>query len=136
VSFDRFNKNSDRIYRVNVDIKFGGAEQKFAVAAPAVAPAMVRDYPQVENAVRFRNYGPSVIKKDNQNIQEHRIISADSTLFDVFTLPMLHGNPATALTQPNSIVVTESIAKKYFSKTDVVGKQLLFDNKNLFAITA
>jgi putative ABC transport system permease protein len=135
LSFDRFNKNSDRIYRVNVDIKFGGADQKFAVACAPLAFSMVRDYPQVENAVRFRNYGGSAVKKGNQNIQERNIISADSTLFDVFTLPMFRGNPKTALTQPNSVVITESIANKYFGKTDVLGKQLLFDNRNLYAIT-
>jgi putative ABC transport system permease protein len=135
LSFDKFNKKSDRIYRADVDLKFGGAEQKFAVNCAPLAFTMVKDYPQIENAVRFRNYGPSVVKKGSQNIQEQTIIYTDSTLFDVFTIPMLAGNPKKALTEPNSVVVTESIAKKYFGKTDVVGKQLLFDNKNLYSIT-
>ncbi|HLL42529.1 MAG TPA: ABC transporter permease, partial [Segetibacter sp.] len=135
LSFDKFNKKSDRIYRADVDLKFGGAEQKFAVNCAPLAFTMVKDYPQIENAVRFRNYGPSVVKKSSQNIQEQSIIYTDSTLFDVFTIPMLAGNPKKALTEPNSVVVTESIAKKYFGKTDVVGKQLLFDNKNLYSVT-
>ncbi|MBA4140309.1 MAG: ABC transporter permease [Segetibacter sp.] len=135
LSFDKFNEKHDRIYRVNVDLKFGGAEQKFAVNCAPLAFSMVREYPQIENAVRFRNYGPSVVKKGNQNIKENNIIFTDSTLFDVFTLPLLAGNPKEALTAPNSIVITESIAKKYFGKTDVVGQQLLFDNKNLYAVT-
>jgi putative ABC transport system permease protein len=96
---------------------------------------MVRDYPQIENAVRFRNYGPSVVKKGNQNIKEERVIYTDSTLFEVFTLPMIAGDPTKALTAPNSVVITESIAKKYFGKTDVVGQELVFDNKNLLAVT-
>src|SRR5919112_6641122 len=110
LSFDKFNKKHDRIYRVNVDLRFGGAEQKFAVLCAPLAFTMVKDYPQIESAVRFRNYGGSVVKKGNQNIQEQRIIFTDSTLFDVFTISMIAGNPKKALTDPNSVVVTESIA--------------------------
>lgn len=135
LSFDKFNKNSARIYRANVDLKFGGAEQKFAVNCAPLAFTMVKDYPQIENAVRFRNYGPSVVKKGNQNIQEQNIIYTDSTIFDVFTIPMLAGNQKKALTEPNSVVISESIAKKYFGKTNALGKQLLFDNKKLYAVT-
>jgi putative ABC transport system permease protein len=135
LSFDKFNKKSDRIYRVDVNIKFGGAEQKFAVNCAPIALTMVNEYPQIENAVRFRNYGPSVVKKGNQNIKEERIIYTDSTLFDVFTLPMIAEEPGKALTAPNNVVITESIAKKYFAKTDVVGEKLLFDNQKLYAIT-
>ncbi|GEO09224.1 ABC transporter permease [Segetibacter aerophilus] len=135
LSFDKFNKKSDRIYRVDADLRFGGAEQKFAVNNAPLAFTMVKEYPQVENAVRFRNYGPSVVKKGNQNIKEERIIYTDSTLFDVFTLPMIAGDPTKALTAPKSVVITESIAKKYFGKTDVVGQSLLFDNKDLYSIT-
>ncbi|HEX8278577.1 MAG TPA: ABC transporter permease, partial [Segetibacter sp.] len=135
LSFDKFNKKSERIYRADVDLKFGGAEQKFAVNCAPLAFTMVKDYPQIENAVRFRNYGPSVVKKGSQNIQEQNIIYTDSTLFDVFTIPMLAGDPKKALTEPNSVVISESIAEKYFGKTNAVGKQLLFDNKNLYSIT-
>lgn len=134
-SFDKFNEKSDRIYRADVDIKFGGAEQKFAVNSAPLAFYMSSEYPQVETAVRFRNYGPSVVKKGDQNIKENKIVFTDSTLFDVFTLPMIAGEPKKALTTPNSVVITESIAKKYFESTEVIGKQLLFDNKNLYQIT-
>lgn len=135
LNFDKFNEKANRIYRINTDIKFGGAEQKFAVACDPIGFAMVRDYPQVENAVRFRNYGSSVVKKGNQNIKEERIIYADSTLFDVFTLPMIAGNPKKALIAPNEVVITESIAKKYFDNTQVIGKVLRFDNNTDYTIT-
>jgi putative ABC transport system permease protein len=135
LSFDRFNKNASRIYRVNADIKFGGDLQKLAVCPDPMAFAMVRDYPQIQNAVRFRNYGSSLVKKGTQNIKEERIIFTDSTLFDVFTLPMIEGNPKKALTEPNVVVITESTAKKYFGRTDVVGQTLLFDNKDNYKIT-
>jgi putative ABC transport system permease protein len=135
LSYDKFNKNAERIYRVNADIKFGGAEQKLAVCPDPMAFTMVKDYPEVENAVRFRNYGPSLVKKGNENIKEERIIYADSTLFDVFTLPMVAGNPKKALNEPNTVVVTENTAKKYFNSTNVLGKVLRFDNKTDYKIT-
>lgn len=135
LSYDKYNKNADRIYRIDADIKFGGDEQKLAVCPDPLAFAMVKDYPEVENAVRFRNYGPSLVKKGNENIKEQRIIYADSTLFDVFTLPMTEGNPKKALAEPNSVVVTEKIAKKYFNTTHALGKVLRFDNKNDYKIT-
>jgi putative ABC transport system permease protein len=135
LSYDKYNDKASRIYRVNVDLKFGGAEQKFAVAAAPLAFTMVKEYPQIENAVRFRGYGPSVIKKGDQNIKEDRIIFADSTLFFVFTLPMISGDPKTALTEPNAVVITKSMATKYFDKINPIGKVLRFDNKNDYKVT-
>jgi putative ABC transport system permease protein len=136
LSYDKYNKNADRIYRINANIKFGGDEQNLAVCPDPMAFTMVKDYPEVENAVRFRGYGPSLVKKGNENIKEERIIYTDSTLFDVFTLPMIEGNPKKALTEPNSVVITEKVAKKYFSTTHAIGKVLRFDNKNDYKITA
>ncbi|HUQ97661.1 MAG TPA: FtsX-like permease family protein, partial [Chitinophagaceae bacterium] len=89
----------------------------------------------IENAVRFRNYGSSLVKKGTQNIKEERIVYTDASLFDVFTLPMLAGNPKNALVEPNTVVITESTAKKYFSSTNVIGKVLRFDNRDDYKIT-
>lgn len=135
MSYDRYNEKADRIYRVNVDLKFGGAEQKFAVSSAPLAITMVKDYPQVENAVRFRSYGSSVVKKGEQNIRETRIVFVDSTLFYVFTIPMIAGDPKKALTEPNTVVINQSTAEKYFGSTDAVGKVLRFDNKTDYKVT-
>ncbi|MEO6583918.1 MAG: ABC transporter permease [Ferruginibacter sp.] len=135
LSYDKYNDKADRIYRVNVDIKFGGADQKFAVASAPLAFTMVKDYPQVESAVRFRNYGSSVVKKGEQNIRENRVIYVDSTLFSVFSLPIISGDKNTALTEPNSVVITNSMAEKYFGATNPLGKIMRFDNRNDFKVT-
>ena len=135
LSYDRYHEKQDRIYRVNTDLKFGGAEQKFAVSPDPLAFTMVDLYPEVENAVRFRGYGSSVVKKGDRNIKEERIISVDSTLFEVFSLPMIAGNSKTALVAPQSVVITEKIAIKYFNRTDVVGESLRFDNSTDYKIT-
>ncbi len=100
LSYDKFNEKADRIYRVDGDIQFGGNHFVLAVAPDPMGPALKNDFPQVEQYVRFRGYGGLLVKKGNQNISEDKVIYADSTLFDVFTLPMIQGDPNTALKEP------------------------------------
>ncbi len=135
LSYDRYNERAGRIYRVDGDIKFGGNHFILAVAPDPLGPALKKDFPQVEQYVRFRNYGGFFVKKDAQNINEENVIYADSSLFDVFTLPMIQGDPKTALAAPNSVVITEKTAVKYFNSTDVVGRNLLINDTNNVKIT-
>jgi len=136
LGYDRYNVNADRIYRLDGEIKFGGNHFILAVAPAPTGPAMLRDFPEVEKEVRFRGYGGITVKKGGQNIREDAVIHADSTLFDVFTLPVLAGNPHTALMQPRTVVITEKIAKKYFNETQVVGKNLIINDSIPYKVTA
>src|ERR1700744_4141504 len=124
LSYDRYNENADRIYRVNNDIKFGGNENSYAVAPSPAAMALKADFPEIEQAARIISVGGVRVRKGSQFLQEDRVLYADSTLFSVFTLPMIEGNPADALKAPNSIVINERTARKYFNRTDVVGQSL------------
>src|SRR4051812_19542446 len=124
LSFDKYNKKADRIYRINSDIKFGGSELKLPVASDMMGPVLKKDYPQVEQYARVYANGNLLVKKDGQYITENDLVWADSTLFDVFTLPAINGDEKTALNEPNAVVMTETIAKKYFNTTDAVGKIL------------
>jgi putative ABC transport system permease protein len=76
-----------------------------------------------------------LVKKGNENVQEENVVYADSTLFDVFTLPMLDGNPQTALREPNSLVITETMARKYFNTTQAAGRSLLINNHDHYTVT-
>ncbi len=135
LSYDKFNAKADRTYRVDGDILFGGNHFVLAVAPEPMGPALKRDFPEVEQYCRFRSYGGMLVKKDNENVQESKVIYADSTLFDVFTLPMIAGDPRTALRDPKSVVVTERVAKKYFNTTDIVGKALVVNDTSNLKIT-
>ena len=135
VSYDKFNKKAARIYRVDGDVKFGGTHFILAVAPDPMGPTLKKDYPQVEQFVRFRDNGGFRIKKGNENLQENKVIYVDSTLFDVFTLLMIAGDKKTALTEPKSVVITEKIAKKYFNSADVVGKTFIVNDTNNYKIT-
>jgi putative ABC transport system permease protein len=135
LGYDRYNEKADRIYRVDGDIKFGGNHFILAVAPAPAGPALLADYPEVEKECRFRGNGGRLVKKGNQNIQEDGVIFADSTIFDVFTLPMLSGNPHTALLDAHTVVITEKMAKKYFDAVDVVGRTLTINDTIPYKIT-
>lgn len=131
LSYDRFHEKANRIYRVDTDIRFGGNELNLAVTSDAMGAALKNDYPQVEQYTRFyASNGPKRIKKDNTFIVEQNVANADSTLFDVFTLPAVAGDTRTALNEPNTVVLTESTARKYFGTADVVGKTIETNENN------
>ena len=139
LSYDRYNEKASRIYRINSDIVFGGNKLHLAVASDPMGAALKNDYPQVEEYVRFyTSSGSKLIKKGDQYINENDVAHADSTLFDVFTLPVIAGDAKTALNEPNTVVVSASAAKKYFGTTDVVGKSVETDDNGstLYKITA
>jgi len=135
LSYDRYNTKADRIYRINNDIKFGGNTNSYAVSPAPLAAALKSDFPEIEQVVRFRNRGGFQVKKGNQEIEEYMMVYADPSIFNVFTLPMISGSPATALAGPHSIVITERTAKKYFNRVNVVGQVLTFNDTAQYKIT-
>lgn len=135
LSYDRYNNNHARIFRVNEDLKLGDNRVQYAIAMPPLAKSLMAEYPYVEQATRIKNAWGQHIKKGNSNIVENRVAYADPNIFKVFTLPILQGNIATALAEPNSVVLTESTAKKYFNSIDVVGKTMLFNDKDNLKVT-
>ncbi|MDN3583345.1 ABC transporter permease [Mucilaginibacter flavus] len=135
LSYDRYNDKASRIYRVNEDLKLGDNAVKYAVCMAPLAKTLIAEYPFVENATRLKNAGTSHVKKGTLNISENRVAFADPSLFSVFTLPMINGNAASALVEPNSVVITETTAQKYFNSTNVVGKTLLFNDNTLCKVT-
>ncbi|MBL7697438.1 MAG: ABC transporter permease [Chitinophagaceae bacterium] len=125
LSYDNYNEKADRIYRINSFIKMGGSELKLAVTSDMMGQTLKKDLPQVEEYVRFYNSnGTKSIRKNGEYIVEPKVAHADSTLFRVFTLPALYGDTKNALNEPNTVVITESAAKKYFGEVNVVGKTI------------
>jgi putative ABC transport system permease protein len=130
LSFDRYNTNANRIYRVNMDLKYGGNTSSFAVTQPPLAAAIISTFPEVETTTRLIKSEGTRIKKGNENVIEDKVIYADPSVFDVFTLTMLSGNPKNALKEPNTIVITELAAQKYFNTTSAVGRYLHLVSEN------
>src|SRR5580765_6048980 len=127
-SFDDFNINKDRIFRVPMIVtETGGQPQTFAFNYPALAPAMKKDFPEVQEAVRFRRRWGIVQHGDQKIIESGLIYYVDRGVFNIFSFPFEKGSPATAFTQLNDAVITHSTAVKYFGDEDPVGKTLHYD---------
>ena len=139
LSYDKFNVNAARIYRVNSDLLFNGSELRLPVASDMMGSTLKKDYPQVEEFTRiFTSNGSKLIKKGNLYINEARVAHVDSTFFRVFSFPSVNGNTESALNEPNTVVITESTAKKYFGNEDPIGKTIETNdrNKTLYRVTA
>ncbi|ASZ13657.1 ABC transporter permease [Chitinophaga pendula] len=125
LSYDKFNRDADRIYRINSKVSLGGGDVDAAVSDDMIGQLLKADYPQVEQFTRIYNEETTkLIKRGVTNVSESRVAFVDSTFFDVFTLPAISGDLKTALNEPNTVVITKSMAKKYFGTTDVVGKTI------------
>ncbi len=135
-NFDRYNENAKRIYRVNNELKFGNNHLDLALSDAVMGPSLLKEFPQVEQYTRLQKFGSFLVKKGDQNLKETQVAYADSTLFDVFTLPIISGDAKTALRDPHSVVITERMAKKYFGRTDVTGENLFINGKDNYKITA
>jgi putative ABC transport system permease protein len=126
LSYDRFHKNSSRIYRVERKFDFRDMHGQAPNTSGPYGPALVGDYPELENFVRIDIDEYSI--KDFKNIfHRQELALADRSLFEVFDFRLEEGDPETALALPKSIVLTREQAKRYFGEDDVLGKSLTVD---------
>src|SRR5690349_7922806 len=136
LSYDRYNVNADRIYRIDEDLYFNNTRISAVVTSKFFGPALVASSPKIQQMVRFRYPSSILVRKGNDKIPERHFTFADSTIFKVFTLPMIAGDPNTALNNPHSIVIDESAARRYFNSIDVIGRTLeVGGNNTLLKIT-
>ncbi|MVM30780.1 FtsX-like permease family protein [Spirosoma sp. HMF4905] len=122
-SYDRFNEKADRIYRVALTIINETESFDQAVSSVPLGPNLKNDYPEIENYVRF-DQNDAIVKNETQQFYEEGILLTDPSFFDVFSYRLTQGNPKTALRDPYSLVLTESMAKKYFGNENPIGHSL------------
>ncbi|HLX92939.1 MAG TPA: ABC transporter permease [Puia sp.] len=137
VSYDAFEQKGSRIVRVIMEYNFAGSGEsnKGNFTSVRVAKVFTHVFPEVESAVRMTEQSRIVGYKDKL-IDEKNFMYADPTFFDIFTFPLLEGNPKTALSSPYSVVLTESAARKYFGSDDPLGRVLKISNdSNPYKIT-
>jgi len=130
--YDSHHENKDRIYRVYQQQKgnvYLGSD-KFAVTASPMAPALMADYPEVAYATRFNDYYNVLIKANDEVMLEPLVYSTDPETFKMFSFDVLAGDVSSFLVEKNGVVLSESIALKYFGKTDVLNEVILFRNKH------
>lgn len=144
LSYDQYHTKSDRIYRVTQT--FRSVDQGATLSAPTpkdyqvwgcapLGPALQADFPEIEKVVQFMSPSSLLLQHGEKRFQQDNLLFIDSTAFDVFSWKMLYGDPHTALTAPYSIVLTKTVAQKFFGNENPVGKALRFDNQGNFMVT-
>jgi len=137
LSYDQHHEKADQIYRVtrewfNSD---GSPNLHLGHVAPPIGPLLKNDFPDILQMARISSGGNPLLRYQDNVFQEERFYFADPNIFEIFTLPLLKGDPKTALADPNSIVLTPAMAKKYFSDADPLGKVLNIDNQADLKVT-
>ena len=129
LSYDRFHANADRVVRVVHYANWPGGNLQLAPTSAPYAAALKNDYPEVEKTVRIHPEGGGIITYKDKKLQLDDIMFADKSVFAIFSYPFLHGDPANALAQPQSIVLTKSLAEKLFGDAaKAVGQTVEFAN--------
>ncbi len=121
LSYDKYHRDVERIYRIVIDIRQQTANRVFALISPTVAPALKADHPQVEYAARSITTSSRLVKKEERLYYEDLFMYADQELFDIFTIPFIQGNPQEALTRPQTLVISERMSQKYFGNSYPIG---------------
>src|SRR5665213_2697791 len=123
-TFDQYNAKVDRIARVTTTLHAPESDVALAISPAPLADALKRDYPEVESAVRLENVS-QVVKFNNDVFREEAFYRADQSVFSIFSFDFLEGSPTGSLQKPHSIVITETIAKKYFGAKSAKGKTMV-----------
>ena len=144
LSFDRYNKKHEHIYRVLQTFKSVEKGQKITSPLPEdfqvwgcapVGPALAADFPQIKEVVQFMSPVSLLLEYGDKRLQQENLVGIDSTAFKVFSWKLLQGDPKTALVAPNSIVLTQKVAEIFFGHDNAVGKTLRVDNGFNFTVT-
>ena len=132
LSYDRYNVNHKNIYRVGrtfVNPETGALNLKLGTVAPPVAPLLQNDFKEIKKITRFLPAGNTAVRYGEKRFNERNIYFADENLFDVFTVNVVKGNPAKALNDPFSLMLSEELAEKYFGNEDPVNKMVRINNQ-------
>jgi putative ABC transport system permease protein len=133
-AYDRHYNNAERIYRVGLDRVYPERNVMWASIPPGVRDGLVAELPEVEAATRISRMRQAVSTERTKTFDEP-VVAVDGTFFKVFSYTFIHGNAATALSQPSSVVITKRAAEKYFQTTDAIGKSLTIGNNGLFNVS-
>ena len=130
LSYDKFHADADRIYQVGLNGKLGGQDIRVSNTCPPMAEALVADIPEVEAATRIAQMYQPVVKNGERIFTEEKVFFTDSNFFEFFSYRLKEGDIKTALKEPNTVVLTEVMAKKYFGDENPMGGLLVMGSEN------
>ena len=137
VTYDKHYKNWEHIYRLESNFTFSGTESHFAQVAIPLLPAMKSEYPEIKGITRFGSLGAANVLFQYNDVRflESNIYFADSTVFNIFNYEFIYGTPDNALNEPNTIVLTQSFASKYFGRKNPLGELITTDKYGSCRVT-
>lgn len=138
LSYDRYHKKADNIYRVArtfINPETGMNSLELGAVAPPAAPLLANDFKEIKKVTRYVSNGRTPLRYEDKMFNEQDVYYADSNLFDVFDVQLVKGNPAKALKDPYSIMMTEEVARKYFGTEDPLNKVVRMNNQFDFKVT-
>jgi putative ABC transport system permease protein len=134
LSYERFNRNAENIYRVEEDQFYSGERYHVTVTPHPSGPVWKEKIPEIKEQTRLNRLPKILFRHEDKLFFESAIVAADSGLVRMFTLPFILGDPLTALNSPHSIILTEKLARKYFGEANPMGKTLTLENKYSFMV--
>ncbi len=135
LSFEKNHRKAQNIYRLTITIDNSGTLEKAGITSPRIAPQLKEDFPEVKQFVRLLSTGnQALFRYNNQALYENGGYFADSTLFEIFDYPLVAGNSKTALNDPNSIVLSQELAKKYFGNENPIGKIIELETQSSYTL--
>lgn len=135
LSYDRYNEKSERMYRIVSYIQEPERDMKMANTQFPLGPVLQTEFPEVEQSVRVVRENELYYEVGQNQFSEAKIYYADENIFEVFTYPFIEGLADNALIEPNSMVLTESMAKKYFGSVAVIGQTIKNSRNELFTVS-
>ncbi len=136
LTYDQHHKNADRIYRISSNYVTSDKPLLYAVTSPALGPRLKEEYPEIEDFARIFPLPEMLFCYDDKRLYQERIVLADPSILNVFTHPVLQGNIETCLKDPNTIVLTETLARRYFGDANPMGKVIQVENQGDFMVTS
>ncbi|MCP4727383.1 MAG: ABC transporter permease, partial [bacterium] len=127
LNYDEFHENLDNIYRIVDGQQTDPRIERSALSVPPIAASMKNDYPEIIRSTRF-DFDNRLVKYKDKIFNEFGYINADPEFFEMFNFPFISGDPKTAISSPNSVVLTREMAEKYFGEEEPMGKTMIIDN--------
>jgi len=135
LSYDRFHVDSKSLFRVEEKIHYSGKTFNSMATSPAVAPALKKGFPEIIDAVRYDPVKNILVKYNDKMFYEPDIVTAEPSFFKLFSFKFINGDIKSVFDNPNSVVITQDIAQKYFGDEDPINKILIFDNSDQYIVT-
>lgn len=124
LSYDKFHEKADRIYRIAAIADLGDTDLRHVYTPAVLSPTLINEYLEIEIITKIANLEDQRITYNNQTFKDNKTFAGEPGFFEVFTFPLIKGDPKSALIEPNSVVITQSASEKYFGNEDPVNKMI------------